>query len=119
MGSANYISKTEKVLATPIVSEFKPPLGFRRQNLKENSIASRLFNESNLKRKQIWYITVPSPLDIKIFKNLSSTADLNGTNVISINGDKYEFLKSQIDSQHLKILAPVDKKEGYSFGRTS
>ncbi|RKF83838.1 hypothetical protein GcM3_007026 [Golovinomyces cichoracearum] len=94
---------------------FQPPKEYVPQKLQESSSASRLLCESNLKGKQIWYITAPSSLDITSLKSIPSTSLVGGEPVININDDDYEFSSDLSQCQNLKIIAPMASEGGYKI----
>ncbi|TQS37461.1 hypothetical protein Golomagni_02062 [Golovinomyces magnicellulatus] len=94
---------------------FQPPKDYVPQKLQENSTVSRLLCESNLKGKQIWYITVPSSLDITTLNSIPSTSIVSGEPVIRKDDDDYEFSSDPSHCQNLKIIVPMASEEGYKI----
>ncbi|KAF7876374.1 hypothetical protein EAF04_001467 [Stromatinia cepivora] len=111
-------SKKDAKTVSMKVAPFKPPPGFEKTSSKNSSIASQLFNKSNLEGKEIWYITAPASVPIASVKEMSLQDAKLGKAVFSHDGNDYGFVHDPLDDKTCtKILLPSNSKDGYSIER--
>jgi len=97
---------------------FKPPLGFELSSIDSPSSASKLFKESHLEGKQIWYITAPASVSISAIEQISLQDIKKGKTILSHNSNDYAFVQDvAVDKTYTKIMAPIGSHDSYRTGK--
>jgi hypothetical protein len=97
---------------------YLPPTGFEKRSISDLSHASQLFSSSNLKNKQIWYITAPASVPISSVKKMTLRDAKNRKSVLTHNENDYGFVQdTSKDKEFIKIMVPNAKDNGYRAGK--
>ncbi|KAK8254602.1 DNA-directed RNA polymerase I subunit RPA34.5-domain-containing protein [Phyllosticta capitalensis] len=94
---------------------FEPPSGFKKakSNISSSSNLSKLFQSTDLSKKQIWHITAPASIPLKQVKELALGQGMEQKTVLEHNGAEYAFIRESDDSSTAsKLLVPTEK--GYA-----
>jgi hypothetical protein len=84
---------------------FKPPPGFKSLQTSSNSDpALKLFKQSNLAGKQVWYLTAPASLPITTLHEISMENIEKGESVISHQDSQYGFVPNNDNSKSTTVV---------------
>ena len=109
--------KDPKTVSFTKPDPFVPPSGFRLQSISDSPKASQLLNKSNLKGKQIWYITAPASVSMEAIETMSWPGDIQKNAVISFNGKDYGFVQGTGEAKaSTKFMVPNRSDDGYRPG---
>lgn len=109
--------KDPKTVSFTKPEPFIPPSGFKLQSIRDTTKASQLLNKSNLKGKQIWYITAPASVSMEAIETMSWPGDVQKNAVISFNGKNYGFVQGTAEAKaSTKFMVPNSSDDGYRSG---
>jgi hypothetical protein len=93
---------------------YTPPSGFEAKSIDADTKSSKLFIESNIKGKQIWYITAPASVPLSAIEKISLRDIEKGKKVLSHNGNDYSFMQDPAQVKtYSKVLTPNSSDDGY------
>ena len=92
---------------------YKPPAGFGTSSISfaPSSEVSRLLQASSLEGKQIWHITVPQQLPVKLLADISEKSLQDGSSVLSHEDNEYGLLRDSRPKDAVLLLPSAEKNQ--------
>ncbi|KAG9248236.1 DNA-directed RNA polymerase I subunit RPA34.5-domain-containing protein [Calycina marina] len=106
--------KDPKIVTFTQPDDFIPPTGFKLQSISDNAKASDLLHKSNLKGKQMWYITAPASVSKEAIETMVWPRDVREKAVIKFNGIEYAFVEGTAEAKaSTQFMVPDSSRDGY------
>jgi hypothetical protein len=97
---------------------YTPPSGFEVASIDDAQRVSHLLKDSNLRGKEIWYITAPASVSLSSVEELSLLNIQERKEILSHNGDAYAFVPDASEAKsYTKVMVPNSSDDSYHIGR--